>query len=85
MSKLAAIIHSAAVLFGIEQAVAPTVTSTKQETTNMPEASQTPAAPAAPAADSDTLLANIKKVLTTAGHDVEQVWDEVVALAKKLG
>ena len=82
MSKIKALIHGVAVLFGIEQVTAPTVPSTQQETTNMANETQNGAAQAA---DNDTLLANVKKVLTTAGHDVELVWDEVVALAKKLG
>lgn len=82
MTRFQSFIHGVAVLFGIEQATAPTVPSTQQETTNMANETQNGAVQAA---DSDTLLANVKKVLTTAGHDVEQVWDEVVALARKLG
>jgi len=40
---------------------------------------------AAPAvSDADAILAKVKAILVTAGHDVEKVWDEVVALAKKV-
>jgi hypothetical protein len=42
----------------------------------------TTATPVTP--DTDAVLAKVKAVLTTAGHDVELVWDEIVALAKKL-
>jgi hypothetical protein len=42
------------------------------------------AAPAPTTNTSDPLLEKLKAVLTTAGHDVEKVWDEAVALAKKL-
>jgi adhesin/invasin len=51
-----------------------------------------PAAPAATqpvpgtatAPDVDVVLARVKDLLALAGHDVEYVWDEVVAFAKKL-
>lgn len=38
-------------------------------------------APVAPAAES--VLAKLKDILKTVGHDVEAVWEEAVALAKK--
>jgi len=83
MSKLATIIKGLATLLGFERDTAPIASSTQQKATIMADATQnTAAAPAA--ADTDTVLANVKKVLATAGHDVEAVWDEVVALAKKL-
>lgn len=34
--------------------------------------------------DADILLAKVKEVLVKLGHNVEPVFDEVVALAKKL-
>jgi len=39
-------------------------------------------APVAPSAES--VLAKLKAILKTVGHDVEAVWDEAVALAKKV-
>ncbi len=42
------------------------------------------ASPTAVNQSEDVLLDKLKAVLTTAGHDVEAVWDEAVALAKKL-
>lgn len=48
-----------------------------------PTASQTvPSTPTAP--DVDVVLARVKDLLALAGHDVEYVWDEVIAFAKKL-
>ncbi|WP_435607705.1 hypothetical protein [Pseudomonas knackmussii] len=38
-----------------------------------------PAAPAAPSVNTDTL----KALLLTLGHDVEEIWEHVVELAKK--
>lgn len=38
-----------------------------------------PAAPAAPTVNTDTL----KALLLTLGHDVEEIWEHVVELAKK--
>lgn len=38
-----------------------------------------PVAPAAPAVNTDTL----KALLLTLGHDVEEIWEHVVELAKK--
>ncbi len=35
-------------------------------------------------AGTDALLAKLKSALVFAGHDVEEVWDEALALAKKL-
>lgn len=35
-------------------------------------------------ADLEVFAAKVKSVLALAGHDVEAVWSEVVALAKKL-
>lgn len=84
MSKLANIIRGLATLLGFERETVPIASSTQQEATIMADATQNTAAPAVAAADTDTVLANVKKVLATAGHDVEAVWDEVVALAKKL-
>lgn len=47
--------------------------------------SQAAAAPASTVAkDPDALLAKLKDALVFAGHDVEAVWDEALALAKKL-
>ena len=43
-----------------------------------------PAPIAAPVSDADALLAKVKAILKTVGHDVEAVWDEAVALAKKV-
>lgn len=43
-----------------------------------------PAPVAAPVSDADALLAKVKAILQTVGHDVEAVWDEAVALAKKV-
>ncbi len=49
-----------------------------------------PVAPAATqtalatAPDVDVVLARVKDLLALAGHDVEYVWDEVIAFAKKL-
>jgi hypothetical protein len=34
--------------------------------------------------NTDTVLAKVKELLKVAGHDVEAVFDDVVALAKKL-
>jgi len=84
MSILSTIIEAGRVLLGIAKPVAPLPDSPTQQETVMTDVTQSGAAPAAAAEPSDALLANIKKVLTTAGHDVEAVWDEVVALAKKL-
>jgi len=84
MSILSTIIEAARLLLGIAKPVAPLPDSPTQQEPVMTDVTQGGAAPAAAAEPSDALLANIKKVLTTAGHDVESVWDEVVALAKKL-
>lgn len=84
MSILSTIIEAGRVLLGITKPVAPLPVSPTQQEAVMPDANQTGAAPVAATDASDALVANIKKVLTTAGHDVEAVWDEVVALAKKL-
>lgn len=44
-----------------------------------------PAAVTAPVTtDTDALLAKLKEALVFAGHAVDDVWPEVVALAKKL-
>lgn len=45
----------------------------------------TPVVDPAPAvSEIDTILAKLKATLIFAGHDVEEVFDEAVALAKKL-
>jgi hypothetical protein len=42
-------------------------------------------APAAVSTDNtDAILAKVKELLKVAGHDVEALFDDVVALAKKL-
>ncbi|PKC39118.1 hypothetical protein V461_21750 [Pantoea ananatis BRT98] len=42
-------------------------------------------APAAVSTDyTDAILAKVKELLKVAGHDVEALFDDVVALAKKL-
>lgn len=85
MSILSNISEAARVLLGIAEpkrvvSELPTQLETVMSDTNQ----ATTASTAAVADTNDALVANIKKVLTAAGHDVEAVWDEVVALAKKL-
>jgi hypothetical protein len=56
--------------------------STHSQTEETSMADVTVPAPIAPAAES--VLAKLKDILKTVGHDVEAVWDEAVALAKKV-
>ncbi len=48
----------------------------------IPVPAQSASVPTAPV--TDDVLAHVKSLLTLAGHDVEYVWDEIVAFAKKL-
>ncbi len=48
----------------------------------IPVPAQSASVPTAPA--TDDVLTHVKNLLTLAGHDVEYVWDEIVAFAKKL-
>jgi hypothetical protein len=41
-------------------------------------------APVAVPVVAESVLANLKDILKTVGHDVEAVWEEAVALAKKV-
>lgn len=85
MSILSNISEAARVLLGIAEPKRVVSELPTQLETVMPDTNQAATASTAAVADTnDALVANIKKVLTTAGHDVEAVWDEVVALAKKL-
>jgi hypothetical protein len=52
------------------------------QTEEIPMSDVTVPPPAVPAAES--VLAKLKDILKTVGHDVEAVWDEAVALAKKV-
>lgn len=54
---------------------------THHQTKEIPMTDVTVPAPVAPAPES--VLAKLKDILKTVGHDVEAVWDEAVALAKK--
>ncbi|MCP1120093.1 hypothetical protein, partial [Robbsia andropogonis] len=47
-------------------------------------AAATTAATAAATASSDAVLAKVKALLVASGHDVEIVFDDLVAVAKKL-
>ena len=57
----------------------PILKSQTEESTMTDVTVPTPVAPTA-----ESVLAKLKDILKTVGHDVEVVWDEAVALAKKV-
>ncbi|WP_429499394.1 hypothetical protein ACQUFY_20880 [Robbsia andropogonis] len=61
-----------------------TVSAAAPAATATPAATTVDAATAAATASSDAVLAKVKALLVASGHDVEIVFDDLVAVAKKL-